>query len=349
MIKLQKKYKNLFSPFHTIYRLTTTSTNLQNFLIGISRLYRTTFAADKVIIICKSIASPGFLKIRLHENQQSLKKCGKSLLTKIEKEILSQGKEIMLKNRMIYPLIFSETMGGIYIKRSQNLEDFNEIDRKLFLSMSEEASISLKILSLYWENQKTTVNYIKSLSSILDQFVPTSYLHIKCTNKLLRAMAKELNLSHQETEALEYASLLHDTGKIHLPSKLLSKQKPLTDEEYKIVRNHPEKGVALLKDLNSLKPAIPIILHHHERYDGTGYPSKLKGEQIPLGARILSIVDAFDAMYFGRPYKKSQALSAIETELRAQMGKQFDPKITETFLKILHRADIKKHLHSLDK
>lgn len=343
------KYKNLFSPFHTIYRLTTTSTNLQNFLSGISRLYKSSFKAEKVIIICKNISSHGFVRIRLDENHQSLKKGGKSILTKIEKEILAQGKEIMLRNRMIYPLIFSETMGGIYIKRAQNKDDFTEIDKKLFLSMSEETSISLKILNLYWENQKTTVNYIKSLSSILDQFVPTSYLHTKCTNKLLKTLAKAMRLSQQESEALEYAALLHDTGKIQLPSKLLSKQKPLTDEEYKIVMNHPRNGVALLKDLNSLKPAIPIILHHHEKYDGTGYPSKLKGDQIPLGARILSIVDAFDAMYFGRPYKKRQTVLEIESDLRSQMGKQFDPKVTETFLKILRRADVKKHLHSFDK
>jgi HD-GYP domain-containing protein (c-di-GMP phosphodiesterase class II) len=102
----------------------------------------------------------------------------------------------------------------------------------------------------------------------------------------------------------------------------------------------------MIKDLEILKPVIPIILHHHERYDGKGYPSKLKKEYIPLGSRILSILDAFDAMYFGRPYKKRKQLIEIEEELKTQKGTQFDPKIVDVFLKVIKKEEMRKYLRS---
>ncbi|MDD5070507.1 MAG: HD domain-containing protein, partial [Candidatus Omnitrophica bacterium] len=100
----------------------------------------------------------------------------------------------------------------------------------------------------------------------------------------------------------------------------------------------------MIKDMDLLKPVIPIIMHHHERFDGKGYPSRLKKDQIPLAARILSVIDAFDAMYFGRPYRKRKPLEEITKELKKQSAKQFDPKVIDAFLKILKRKDIKKHL-----
>jgi HD-GYP domain-containing protein (c-di-GMP phosphodiesterase class II) len=131
---------------------------------------------------------------------------------------------------------------------------------------------------------------------------------------------------------------------MNLPKKLLKKQKPLTAEEFELITKHPQKGTEFIKDLESLKPVMPIVLYHHERYDGKGYPSGLKKDQIPLGARILSVVDSFDAMYFGRPYRKGSPLETVKEELKEQKGKQFDPKVVDVFLKILRRKAIKKVL-----
>jgi HD-GYP domain-containing protein (c-di-GMP phosphodiesterase class II) len=155
-----------------------------------------------------------------------------------------------------------------------------------------------------------------------------------------------MKLSEAEVKSIEYASLLHDAGKIQLPSGILKKETPLTDEEYKMIMKHPRKGVEMIKDLEILRPAIPIILHHHERFDGQGYPSRLKKEEIPVGSRILSVLDAFDAMYFGRPYRKRRQLKEIEKELKQQMDKQFDPKIVEVFLRTIKRKGIRKYLRS---
>jgi HD-GYP domain-containing protein (c-di-GMP phosphodiesterase class II) len=338
-----KKYKTIFSTFHTIYRLIIASTDIKNFLTGIARIYKNAFKADRVVLVCKNVNSYPFMKIRLEDKRQDIKKGGLSILTRREREILNQEKEIILDSRLIYPFNFLDTLGAIYIRRKKK-NIFTELEKRWFLSLCEEVNIGLKIFNLYREERKIIINYVKSLTKLLDQFVPTSSLHPKSALRLIRALGKEMKLSKTEISSLEYASLLHDAGKIQLPSKILKKQKPLTEKEFKVIMKHPKKGVELIKDLDILRPIIPIILHHHERFDGKGYPSHLKKGQIPLGSRILSVIDAFDAMYFGRPYKKRKSLREIEKEFKKQMGKQFDPKVVTAFLKILKRKDIRKYL-----
>lgn len=341
--------KTIFSSFHSIFRLTTTSTNLVTFTTGICRLYRNVFKANKIVIICINGSSQSYLKIRLENKKQYIKKGGKSILTRIEREILKREREMSFGRRLIYPFIFSDILGAIYVKRDSRIKPFNDAEKRWFSSLCEKVSVSLKVLELYREQQKIMLNYISSLTKFLNQYVPTSYLHTKTMHRLIKALGKAMRLSEIETKALINASLLHDAGKLQVPSKLLRKQKPLTDEEFKVMAKHPRKGVELIKNLEILKPAIPIILHHHERYDGQGYPSKLKKEKIPLGSRILSVLDSFDAMFFGRPYRKGRPLEEIEQEFKRQKGKQFDPKIVEAFLRILKRKSVREHLRNPSK
>jgi len=341
-----QRYATVFSSFHTLYRLTTTLDDLPSFAMGVCRLYRNAFSADKVVIVCKNIASPGFLKICIENKKSYIKKGGISILTRVERELLKREKEVVFSNRLIYPFVFTHILGGIYIKRGSMMSKFNESEKKWFLSLCEEVSLSLKIFDLYHDQKKIMLSYIKSLSQFLNQYVPTSYLHTKIISRLIKAMGKAMRLSELEVKSLEHASLLHDVGKMQVPSKLLKKQQPLTDKEFKLIAKHPRKGVELFKNLEILKPAIPIILHHHERYDGKGYPSKLKKDQIPLASRILSVLDTFDAMYFGRPYRRKRRLKEIEKEFKQQRGKQFDPKVVDVFLSILKRKSIQKYLKS---
>jgi len=343
---MTKKYREIFSSFHTAYRLITTSDNIRNFTVGICRVYKNSFKAVRVVMVCKNVESHSFMKVCLENKKQYVKKGGASILTKREKDILNQEREMLLNNRLIYPFIFVNNLGAIYVKRRQKIGEFSDLEKRWFLSLSEEVTTHLKIYNLMKEGQKLMINYLNSLSNILDRYVPTSYLHTKSTLRLIKALSHALKLSDTEVKSLEYASLLHDAGKIQVPSKILKKRKPLTEDEFKLIMKHPRKGVDLIKNLEVLKPVLPIILHHHERYDGTGYPSKLKKDKIPFGSRILAILDAFDAMYFGRPYKKRRSLEDIEQEFRSEMNKQFDPKIVTIFLKILKRKDIKKFLKS---
>ncbi|UCD15596.1 MAG: HD domain-containing protein [Candidatus Omnitrophota bacterium] len=336
-----KKYKSIFYSIHTLYRLATTSSDVKHFIVGICRIYRSVFKVDKITMVFKNMESYGFMKFCCEKHRQCVKKGGVAILNKREKEILRQERGIFLPNRFIYPFSFIDTFGMVYIKRKSPA--FTDIEKQWFLSLSEEVSMGLKIFNLYREEKKILLNYIKILTRYLSQYTP---VHTQSIIRLIRSVGKKLKLSELETKSLEYASLLHDVGEIQLPSVILKKEMPLTEEEFKVVMRHPRKGVELIKDLDILKPVVPIILHHHERYDGKGYPSRLKKEQIPLGSRILSVIDAFDAMFFGRPYKQRMDLESVENELKKQTGRQFDPKIVDAFLKILKRKNIRKYLQS---
>ena len=128
--------------------------------------------------------------------------------------------------------------------------------------------------------------------------------------------------------------LLHDIGKIGIPDAILLKPGPLTPEEWAIMRRHPEIGKQLVERIPFLRGAVPIVYAHHEKWDGTGYPRGLKGEYIPLGARIFMVVDAFDAITFDRPYSKAQPFEAAKAEIKRCSGKHFDPDVVAAFFRV---------------
>jgi HD-GYP domain-containing protein (c-di-GMP phosphodiesterase class II) len=140
---------------------------------------------------------------------------------------------------------------------------------------------------------------------------------------------------------LHFASLLHDIGKIGIPEHVLGKEGPLDEFEAEVMKRHPAIGARILEKLDLLKDAAPIVLHHQERYDGDldatypGYPGGLTGESIPLGARIVAVVDAFDAMTTDRPYRAALSVERAITELHKERGRQFDPRVVDTFLQVL--------------
>jgi len=313
--------------------------------MGVCKLYKNIFKTDKVVIVCKSFNSAAYIKTYLTDTQQFMKKGTESILTKGEKNILHNAKELLLKNRLIYPLVFSDVMGAVYIKRKSS-KPFDDMEQRWFISLSENLSTSLKIFTLYQEQRKVLLASIKSLSRFLDQYVPTSYIHARKVSRLIRDLGKELKLTKREVKSLEYAAKLHDAGKLEIPTNLLKKKRRLTKKEYELIMEHPRRGVELVKDLQILKPALPTILYHHERWDGKGYPSRLKKEQIPLGARILAVIDAFDAMFFGRPYKEKQTIADIIKELKKYRGSQFDPRVVDALMRILKRKKTAHYLHA---
>lgn len=153
-------------------------------------------------------------------------------------------------------------------------------------------------------------------------------------------IAKEYGMSDEECENLRKIALLHDIGKIGIPDRILNKPDRLTDEEYEIMKSHVTKGAEVLKDFTLIDHVAEGALYHHERYDGKGYASGLKGEEIPLRARIICIADAFDAMTSNRVYRKKQDLQYVLDELRKGSGKQFDPRLVEIFLRLIESGKI---------
>ncbi|HWI65886.1 MAG TPA: HD domain-containing phosphohydrolase [Symbiobacteriaceae bacterium] len=143
------------------------------------------------------------------------------------------------------------------------------------------------------------------------------------------SLAQKLGVPEEELVPIMRGALLHDIGKIGIPDSILRKQGPLNDEEWVVMRQHPRIGYEMLKGIDFLKEAVPIILHHHERWDGTGYPFGLMGEVIPLGARIFAVADAYDAMTSDRPYRKGRPHEAALKEIAAGSGRQFDSRVVE--------------------
>jgi HD-GYP domain-containing protein (c-di-GMP phosphodiesterase class II) len=151
-------------------------------------------------------------------------------------------------------------------------------------------------------------------------------------------MARNLDLPENEVDRIRVAALLHDVGKVAVPQDILEKPAPLTSTEWRTVVQHPRIGQVILEQASALKEAVPIILHHHERYSGHGYPFGLRGNDIPLGARIVAIADAYDAMTHDRPYKRAMSHDDAIKELRRHSGTQFDPELVTLFCDLFASA-----------
>jgi putative two-component system response regulator len=178
---------------------------------------------------------------------------------------------------------------------------------------------------------------IKVLALALDARDHYTHGHSREVTEYAVAIAKEMGLPVKEIEIIRDAGILHDIGKIGIPDAVLLKPGRLTEEEYEQIKKHPEIGKSILQPVNCLADKIPLIYHHHERVDGTGYPAGLAGENIPLGARILAVADAYQAMTSDRPYRKALSMQIAIGELEKFKGKQFDPQIVDIFLRILKR------------
>ena len=144
-----------------------------------------------------------------------------------------------------------------------------------------------------------------------------------------------MGLSEDEIKTLRVGGLFHDIGKIGIPDSILLKESRLTDDEYSEIKNHPSIGAHILCNAEVFKDIIPIVKHHHERYDGKGYPGQLKGKDIPYLARIAAVADAFDAMTSKRTYRDSLPIEVVREEIEKNLGTQFDPEIGNCFLDII--------------
>jgi putative nucleotidyltransferase with HDIG domain len=263
---------------------------------------------------------------------------------RIEKRVVKTYASIRHDNLLSIPLVCEDIMGLIILKRKVGSTPFDTFDQEMLMTITEQAIIGLKNLQLYEDQQRIILGSIKSLVTLLDTRIPQEYTHSPYFSRLVMAIAEQMHLDEKQVESLKYASLLHDAGKIDIPLEILTKTTKLTPKEYQIIKRHPAKGAQILRPLQVLKPVIPIIMHHHEKYNGTGYPSRLKKGQIPQGARIMAVADAFEAMVYGRPYRERKDIASAIKEIKKKSGTQFDPKVVEAFLKIVKRINTKKYL-----
>jgi diguanylate cyclase (GGDEF)-like protein/putative nucleotidyltransferase with HDIG domain len=173
---------------------------------------------------------------------------------------------------------------------------------------------------------------IEALALAIDAKDQTAQSHIRRVQVYAAGLARTLGMTPNEIQGVKTAALLHDIGKLAVPEHILSKPGPLTQEEFQKIRIHPQVGAEIISGVPFPYPVAPLILSHHERWDGKGYPAGLKGDDIPLGARILSVVDYFDALMSERPYHKAMGLDAAMNLLRQESGKALDPRVVHTFI-----------------
>lgn len=192
--------------------------------------------------------------------------------------------------------------------------------------------------SLVRENrrlQENSLNVLRAMVNVLEHRDSYTAGHSQRVTEIAVAIAADLGLPEEERELLVLAGPIHDLGKIGIVDSILRKPDKLDRDEYDIIKSHPEKGVLIIEPLGFLQETIPLILHHHERYDGTGYPHGLRGEEIPLGARIMSVADTFDAMTSSRAYRQARSFQEAFDELRRCSGTQFDPEVVRFFLELV--------------
>ncbi len=193
-------------------------------------------------------------------------------------------------------------------------------------------------ISTELEARPRALSIIYALAATVDAKDHYTYGHSRKVSDYSVAIAEALDMPQDRIATIRAASLLHDIGKVGIPDSILSKEGPLTDEEWEPVRIHPKLGVEILRHIIDLVNCLPAILHHHEHYDGKGYPSGLKGDSIPLEGRILAIADAYDAMTSPRPYREQLSSQSALEELRRCAGTQFDPELVELFCTLIESA-----------
>ena len=197
--------------------------------------------------------------------------------------------------------------------------------------------LARRSFELYTKMRKMYLETIRALAAAIDAKDPYTKGHSERVTQTSVALAQELKLPEREIDNIECAALLHDIGKIGIDERILGKDDDLTEEEFKRIKEHTILGAKIIEPVEFLKDSYKAIYHHHERYDGYGYPDGLKEKDIPLSARIIAVADAYDAMGSDRPYRKKLSKDKIMKELTEQSGKQFDPEVVKALFAVLSR------------
>lgn len=237
------------------------------------------------------------------------------------------------RSALSVPLVCKgEVTGVLNVSKVSSDESFSTENQKVVASFAGQLAMAIDNAKLYIDLENTFLGTIGALASAVDAKDPYTFGHSSAVTEYALSAGKALGLSAGELETLRIAALLHDIGKIGIDSAILNKPGRLAPDEYVMIQRHPDIAANILSSLDFLKDVVPYVQYHHERWDGTGYPTGMSGESIPLGARIISVADAFDAMTSERPYRPGMSYSEAIEELKACAGTQFDANVVEAFV-----------------
>lgn len=261
---------------------------------------------------------------------------------RIDPEIFEMMKKREIRSALSVPIIIKGSLLGVLnLAKVQTGLPFTDSDMEMVSILCGQAGIAIENARLYERLEKSYIDIIAALASTIEMRDPSTAGHAMRMAEYSRSIALDLQMAGHEVETIYRAAILHDVGKIGIADNILLKMAPLTDGEYEKMKGHPEMGVKILEGIDGFEEVKTIIRHHHEHYNGTGYPQQLKGEGIPLGARIVAVADAFEAMTATtRPYRMALPHTDAIEELKKMSGVQFDPSVVSAFIRVLGRRGV---------
>jgi HD-GYP domain-containing protein (c-di-GMP phosphodiesterase class II) len=243
------------------------------------------------------------------------------------------------KSFIAVPLkVKNKSIGVLIASALPNGKVFNDKDLNLIDIVADQTATILDNLELYHSLHDFYFEIVKTLTRMIDAKDHYTFNHSNRAGQYAKLITEKLNLSSEVVRQIEFAALMHDIGKVGIERSILNKVGALTEDEREVLKMHPIIGYNIIVPLVFLSSVAPLVLYHQEWYNGRGYPEGLSGEEIPLGARIMSVIDAYDAMISDRPYRKASGKEYVISELEKGMGTQFDPKVAKTFIDILESS-----------
>lgn len=329
------------STMHSVHRVISSSLRLHELLPRIGRLCAQVLRAKSCSILLVDPEGKRLLPyFSFGESKVATRKHRIPFGRGLEGRIAETGESHFDRRCVAVPFIDDDVVGIITLRDKLDNQAFSPTDLEILKSLSEQAVVAIKNAQLFEETEKLTLGSIKTINELLELHYGGERHQLQALGKLVLEVGKDLQLNGFELTCLERAIFLLDAGQLTFPEKVWDKKGKLTKREFEQVKRIPFRGASLLKSISSLKPVLPIVLHHRERYDGKGYPNGLRGEEIPMGARIVAVVDSFLAMISHRLYRRRLSVEEALEEIRENSGTQFDPKVVEIFLKTVRRKDL---------
>ena len=251
-----------------------------------------------------------------------------------------QKSDFITRDMVCAPVRAKERTLGVLQAINKKEGKFVPDDLEIFRTLADQVASAIENANLYEELRETFYGTAMALAESLEKRDPYTAGHTRRVSRYSEAIGSRVGLSRQELETLKLSAILHDVGKIGVRDNVLLKHASLEAEELEAMGNHPQYGAEILRHVRQLKDVIPGVRSHHEKYDGTGYPDRLRGEEIPQNARIIAVADTFDAMTTDRPYRKALSFKTAIGELHSCSGTQFDPSFVEFFCQAYDEGEI---------
>ena len=336
------------STMHSVHRVISASLRLNELLPRIGRLSAQVLKAKGCSILLLDPTREYLLPyFSFGENTKFVHRQRIKVGRGLEGRIARNGDFHVSRHSIGVPFIEDDVVGVLMLWDKIDNQPFTKMDLEILKSVSEQAVVAIKNAQLYEETEQLTLGSIKTINELLSLNVGGERRQLPVFGEVVLEVGKEMELSGKELTHLSRAILLLDTGALAFPDKVWKKKGKLTKKEFELIKRIPNRGATLLRSISSLQPVIPIILHHHERYDGKGYPQRLRGEEIPIGARIVSVVDSCIAMISERTYRDPMTLEEAMAEIQANRGTQFDPHVVDCFMKVIRRKDVMEKLRNI--